>query len=390
MISEAEYLERLVAGIQAATSAGAEVRWNESINGRQFDVVVRFQLGTLHYLVLIEVKNRTRAASAGDVEAFVTKARDQNASKAVFVTAAGFQEGAVAVAGRHGVDLFTVTFDDEEVDLSTTGSFAFKRVREAAEPVELELGVGEPRLVTVIEDARLEFTGGGRFDLPSEASQMTYYAERTMLSDGRTLGQLMCSVPGWAPDLDETNRKEIAVDPPLRVQPPDTYFFPEGELCRIELTIAGRMSRPLAGNVLIEPSSFRCPVVYTNVLTGETSRYTLDQLPLNTAPAAPGRFYFQLHPLRYFYCASRNGALLTWHLVESFQSGQLIRTTYTQQSDYGSFYIPVRDKAILKRLEGRLRDYLSISGQAAPRPGFRSPPRGGAARSKKPRRSRRR
>src|SRR3546814_9627973 len=64
MIKEDEYLERVVAGIHAVSSGDAEVIWNESINGRQFDVVVRFQLGTLAYLVLVEVKNRSRRASA--------------------------------------------------------------------------------------------------------------------------------------------------------------------------------------------------------------------------------------------------------------------------------------------------------------------------------------
>ena len=37
MISEDEYLERVVAGIHAASSADADVCWNEVINGRQFD-----------------------------------------------------------------------------------------------------------------------------------------------------------------------------------------------------------------------------------------------------------------------------------------------------------------------------------------------------------------
>src|SRR3546814_18495417 len=103
MIKEDEYLERVVAGIHAVSSGDAEVIWNESINGRQFDVVVRFQLGTLAYLVLVEVKNRSRRASAQDVEAFVTKARDQQASKAVFVTVAGFQRSEERRVGKECV-----------------------------------------------------------------------------------------------------------------------------------------------------------------------------------------------------------------------------------------------------------------------------------------------
>ncbi|MDM7930031.1 hypothetical protein [Blastomonas fulva] len=50
MISDDEYLERIVAGIHAVTTEAADVTWNETINGRQFDVVVRFVVGTLRYL----------------------------------------------------------------------------------------------------------------------------------------------------------------------------------------------------------------------------------------------------------------------------------------------------------------------------------------------------
>src|SRR3546814_13079848 len=102
MISDDEYLERIVAGIHVVTTEGAEVIWNEKINGRQFDVAVRFQVGTLRYLVLIEVKNRSRKVTAEHIASFVTKARDQKASKTVVDSDAEFQYGAVLVAGGRG------------------------------------------------------------------------------------------------------------------------------------------------------------------------------------------------------------------------------------------------------------------------------------------------
>lgn len=371
MISDSEYLERIVGGIHAATSGDAEVRWNEGLNGRQFDVVVRFQLGTLRYLVLIEVKNRTRPASAMDIEAFVTKTRDQLADKAVFVTAAGFQDGAVAVARRHGVDLFTLSFDQDDVDLALAGGVAL-RLKEGHSPEEVELAIGEPELVTVIERASLTYTDRQRFDMPSEASQMTYYAEKTLLADGRSIGDLIMSVPHSAPALDEVRDASMEIVPPLGILPPDSYFYPAGDICRIELKVAGRMSRMISGNVLIEPSMFRCPVIYTNVLTGEVSRYTLDQLPLNMGSVIPGQFYFQLHPLRYFQCASISGDLITWRLIESFQRGQLIRATYTQDTKYGAYYVPVSNREIVERLNGRLHDYLLLARARPGADGFRA------------------
>src|SRR3546814_350328 len=284
MIKEDEYLERVVAGIHAVSSGDAEVIWNESINGRQFDVVVRFQLGTLAYLVLVEVKNRSRRASAQDVEAFVTKARDQQASKAVFVTVAGFQEGAVAVAKRHGVDLFTVAFDKNMPTLSATGTYiSLHNPDYAGDPIP-QLSIGEPTLVDVIEDAELEYSDGRRFAVPSEASQMNYYAAKTLLGDGRTLGDVMQTASQrWLAE-GRSRTETIELPSGVVISPPDEYHFPAGMLARLRLTLVTRMSRPLSGNIGIEPTSFRNPVSYTNDLTGEKTTYTLDQLPLNTSP----------------------------------------------------------------------------------------------------------
>ncbi|MFD1787582.1 restriction endonuclease [Sphingomonas floccifaciens] len=380
MIKDDEYLERIVAGIHAVSSGDAEVRWNERINGRQFDVVVRFRLGSLDYLVLVEVKNRTRRASAQDVEAFVTKARDQQASKAVFVTVAGFQEGAVAVARRHGVDLFTVAFDEDTPTLSAATTFITHVNPDYEGDATPSLSLGEPVLVDAIEDAELEYADGARFTVPSEASQMNYYAAKTRLADGRSLGDIMQSAPRRAMAEGRSRQEIVDLSPGVAVEPPDEYHFPAGTLTRVRLTFVARMSRQLSGNIGIEPTSFTSPVVYTNVLSGEETTYTLDQLPLNTEPLVQGGFYLQLHPLRYYHCAKVEGGSVTWRLIESFQNLQLIRGTYTQQEKYGTFYVPVGDTTTVRRLEGRLADYLSLSGRGPPV--APKPPAGGRKRPK--------
>lgn len=361
MIGEDEYLERVVAGIHAATSGDADVRWNETLNGRQFDVTVRFKLGTLSYLVLIEVKNRTRKAGATDVEAFVTKARDNHANKAIFVTAAGFQSGAVTVARKHGVELFTVEFDQTKPELSGSASFVIRPMGDPPQAQAPEFTVGEPMLVSAIEDAELIYRGGKRFRMPSEASQMTYYADRTHLGDGRTLRDAMASKVPEVSRTEEVKRTAVRFWPAITVEPPDAYFFPAGKLKRIEMKIVGRMSRPLSGNVKIEPSAFRSPAVYTNVLTNEKTTHSLDQLPLNSAGVEVGRFYCSFHPLMYYYCDSKAGDLIRWKLIESFQNGHLIRNTITQKQEYAVFYIPVTDTATLKRLRSRLQDYEALA-----------------------------
>jgi len=97
--------ERLVAAIHQAETQGAAVTWNEKINGRQFDVVLRFKAGLHDYLTVVECKEYKGKVSVDKIDAFVTKARDVNASKAVFVSSCGYQSGCIDVATRHGVRL---------------------------------------------------------------------------------------------------------------------------------------------------------------------------------------------------------------------------------------------------------------------------------------------
>lgn len=49
--------ERIIAAIEIATNRGATVTWDEDIDGRQFDVAVRFTNGPHQYLTLIECKD---------------------------------------------------------------------------------------------------------------------------------------------------------------------------------------------------------------------------------------------------------------------------------------------------------------------------------------------
>lgn len=357
MISEDEYLERIVAGIHSVTTKGADVRWNEVINGRQFDVVVRFTLGTLGYLVLIEVKNRTRKASAEDLDAFVTKARDQLASKAVFVTAAGFQSGAITTAERHGIDLFTVAFDEEILEIPPDiGALTLVRTDGPKDEVPT-LSIGDPEPGLCIAAVTLIYADGKHHSVPSEASQMRYYIEKTRVEHRGSLKDLLDEQDFCEIAVGEKRKHRVKLRQKVRIAPPDNYFFPSGTLSALDFALEGVMGRSITGNVRIDPAIFRHPVVYTNVRTGEISRFATNQLPLGGGPVKAGRFYFGLHPLSYYHCADVGPELVTWNLIESFQSGMLISGTYTQKLLYAPRYIPVTDKATLARLVGRLDDY---------------------------------
>src|SRR5207244_2636840 len=74
------------------------------------DVTIRFRLGGLYeYLTVVECRDEKNPIEVGDVDAFVTKSKDSGANKAVMVSASGFQSGALAVAEKHGIELYTLT-----------------------------------------------------------------------------------------------------------------------------------------------------------------------------------------------------------------------------------------------------------------------------------------
>jgi hypothetical protein len=81
MISDDEYLERIVAGIQDITSQDADVTWNEMINGRQFDVVVRFKCKNWYSTLRTVSDHGAHRGHTNDssVRAFAVKARASGA-----------------------------------------------------------------------------------------------------------------------------------------------------------------------------------------------------------------------------------------------------------------------------------------------------------------------
>src|SRR5579871_4826005 len=198
MITDDEYLERVVAGINALANPGADVQWNVKLAGRQFDVVVKFEAGPYRFLVLIEVKDHTRKTSVDAIEAMVTKAKDQLANKIVFFSKAGYQAGAIEVAKKHGVDLFQIEFAEGALDdrrnstvlkfpINRDGTLGAVEVLQEAKLQDEGIKVGNPVLAIQIQECSLIYDNGKRYDLPTEPTQMQYYAQKSRFADGRTL-----------------------------------------------------------------------------------------------------------------------------------------------------------------------------------------------------------
>ncbi len=367
MPNDDEFLERIVAGIHAVTANDADVRWNDKIGGRQFDVSVRFKMGPLRYLAVVEVKNRTRKASAEDIEAFITKAKDQNANKLVFVTAAGFQSGAKAVARRHGVEIFTVTFDTEAAAiLPELGVITIPPKGPGPHP-PMEMGVSEPVLSAVVDKVVVEYGTGRRVALTDEQSQLNYYTHNTKLADGRTLYEVIAQ-PLFDLELHEVRHGVADFDPPLALAPPDRYVLEPGLVHRLEWRLTGEFARFITGNSMIDPGAFSVPVVYTNALTDEVLRFALHQLPLGVESIVAGKFYCCQQPLQYSFCEAVMGGWVRMHIVESFQLGELVTFSVTLTLPDTRHLIEVRDKKLLARLEGRYTDLMADRATRQVRP----------------------
>lgn len=360
MISEDEYLERVVAGIQAATNDNSEVKWNDIINGRQFDCTVRFKKGTLNYFVIFEVKNKGRKSSANDIEAFVTKGRDQNANKLVFVTVSGFQSGAIEVAKRHGIDLYKIYFDDKDISIPKhQGIIRIINENYSGIGRTPQLQIGDEIHINNVTNIVLKYFDGNKISMPKEASQLTYYCKKTKFKNGTSIEDIIHNNLDFLVELNETRKIDIEIKPPMRLSAPDEYFFKSGIVKSIEIEVKGVLSKQILGNIKIDPGLFTSKVVYENVLNNEIYRFELYDLILGSDNIEVGKFYCTMHPLNYYYCDDVSAKSIKWILIESFQNGDLIRATYTQDIVWAKHYIPVSDKKTISRLQKRLSDYLT-------------------------------
>jgi predicted helicase len=155
-----EQFERLVAAIHRKVDPAARVQWSDSINGRQFDVTIRFRKGLYDYLTVIECKEYSSPIPVEKVEAFITKSQDVSAHQAVMASSSGFQSGAESVAKRHNVALIQLT-DSAEIDLSMFGA------------------TWGPDIEALhIQAVTLRYRDGDQCSLPEAANAMMYYVSR--------------------------------------------------------------------------------------------------------------------------------------------------------------------------------------------------------------------
>jgi hypothetical protein len=330
-------LERLVAAIQHAESTGALVTWNDTIEGRQFDVTVRFRFGLHSYLTVIECKEYSSKVPVEKVDALATKSRDVKANKAILVSTHGFQSGCFPVAERHGIQLLVLTEASE-----TTTSELISRITPG-------LNVFDVSFATPNSGPPVEFEDwGGRLAYLMNHSKI-HVAEGL-----KTPNQLVFE---WQ-----------LTQPAIQVK---------GETS-IELQLAGELQQPYEAPVAITAMRFKCalvdvmiskgPLPDNHLRAGLASKVELHDekgallhsmrmgdIPLGfDTPVVPAQFYELPHLYNRYYCEKIEGELVTWTLVESYQHGHLFQATIRQNLKYSEYYVPVTDDKIKARLEAML------------------------------------
>jgi Restriction endonuclease len=110
---------------------GLEVALHDKIQGADglydFDATVRFGLGGMRFLVLIEAKRHNNPIKRELVQVLHDKLRSVGAHKAAMIATAPYQRGALEYAEKHGIALATVTegrftFETRSLDDATTRS----------------------------------------------------------------------------------------------------------------------------------------------------------------------------------------------------------------------------------------------------------------------------
>lgn len=337
--SKWKHFERLVAAIHQAADRGSEVRWNEVIDGRQFDATIRFRKGLYNHLTVVECKDLKQAVSVDKVEAFVTKSRDVHANVAVLASTNGFQSGAKDCAKRHGITLLHVT-RGTTVDLASFG-----------------LRWGDDTEALHIESIALHYTDGTDKELPREANVLTYYTHHTMLERAGSKTTLDAFISTKLADLplEEGYRiQKIAVEAGTKVIAPADGEIPLKELAAIEVRTALVKAKTIAGPHRVDPVILSPKVDVLNVGTNQTTSFDYVSLPLGIGNAFVTGKYYEAVGLGFFhYCRSVSKDTAEVWLVESFQHGHLVQGKLVLELSAAQHYIEVKDKAVIARLERR-------------------------------------
>ncbi|RXF66953.1 restriction endonuclease [Hansschlegelia zhihuaiae] len=361
MISDSEFLERLVAGFCTATMEDADVSWDEKIGGRQFDVVIRLKAGVFNYLTIVEVKSSKAKIKVKEIEAFVTKAIDAKANKISVFSSKGFESGCENVARNHGVELFIISQSDETPSeeavrgrLAQSGIYSFRNPNIDHRSVAPIIKFGERVKSHNFDKITLVYVTGEELPLTTEGTELTYVLSNSLINRDTFLRDIISNIDFPELEVGQSCEYTHKFSPSVDYMANDELFSHDGDLGAIKIKYSGIMAIPFEGNVYVELSMFASDVEIVNALTGEKSSIYFHNLALGFNEFEKGMYYFTLNPLSYYYCDEIIDSIATVYLLESFQNGRFLHGKFKQEIKYGRLYMPLKDKKVIERLKVRL------------------------------------
>jgi hypothetical protein len=345
-----ERFERIIAAIEHATSRGAKVMWDENIEGRQFDVTVRFANGPHDYLTLVECKDQKQPVPVEKVDAFATKARDAKANKAVIISSAGFQSGCLDVARRHGIDLFRL-------------------IECVAEPPEAENLPTEP--VLGVFDFVIHFPGNrAPLPIPESNNRLDYLLSKGVLR----LGNVVESLQQF---LDRTLATISA--PPEFDKPQEIELPLQGVVMEIPTLLDATPVKSLTFTLIKQVKKILPPTLIDHHLllkmhSGFELLDCLSNAPVTTIKALDlpigfdtvlraGSYYTGMLEQNY-YCEKVENGSVWLVLVEGYAHGNLVQARLRAKVDVQKYYVEITDFSEILRLQKMYQRFCSTGGKS--------------------------
>lgn len=328
--------ERLIAAIHKVQSKDTEVIWDERIDGRQFDVTIRFKIGLYNYLTLIECKDYSSRVPVKEVEAFVTKSRSAKANKAIMVTSSSFQKGCEKVAEENDIELLVFREAITQSDITYTGK--------------------DVTTLNVL-NIKLKKTDGEYFKLPRNPSgRLDFLMKNIRIVKQDKQPSLEDIINAWqlhAPTIMFAKPTRINLhlgESAVAVLPLNEGTFAVSSLCfECKLILAKELQE---GSLDIYVQ-WRMAEVYSlldpkgNIMQRVPARDV--QVGFDTV-FKNGHFYEAPQTGFYYYCEEILGNEVSMIMVESYQHGQLFAAKFTMDKQYSSKYIEVDDQKTISRL----------------------------------------
>lgn len=365
---QGQNFERIVAAIHAAEMHGAQVTWNEIIEGRQFDVSIRFKVGFYGYLTLIECKDFNQAVPVEKVEAFVTKVRHQKANKAIMVSAHGFQSGTKEVALREGIELYSLRQVNKLPDDILTGIF-------------LSFVVVQPFVFRTDGEAAFVFSQNpAKLQYQVDNIKFTNYGDSTIADLIRPFTQLVSPVPlPGVPNIEKSGFPwKRATSTPQKtswnLMENTLMIDPEsGEKIHVKEFLFLYWAEKL--DISKEPgidqtifTSYGMQYEYKNELNNEITLIdpTNLKIGLNTVLEA-GKFYTQPQLKNFiYYCEKVEAEKIIMFLIKSIQHGRSVRMVFKLPIDSSEDFLEIKDQSELIEAKKLYRNFVKHRNEYPP------------------------